>query len=102
MKVKCEKQVWNVNDLFSTLSNPQAQDSSDDTIINSSVNEDYADTFEHDGSVSASVASRKKLPVGKLLPQGKSPLPSPWSRKAGSESESEDSISHTGITGMAL
>ncbi|XP_012936215.1 centrosome-associated protein 350 [Aplysia californica] len=71
----------------------KALDSSDDTLINSSANDDYADTFEQDGT--ASVTSRKKSSVGKLLPQGNSPLPSPWSRKTGSESESEDSISHT-------
>ncbi|CAL1535795.1 unnamed protein product [Lymnaea stagnalis] len=71
----------------------KAQDSGDDTIITSIANDDYADTFEHEGP--SSVSNRRKSPVGKLLPQGNSPLPSPWSRKTGSESESEDSISHT-------
>ncbi|XP_071097553.1 centrosome-associated protein 350-like [Haliotis cracherodii] len=64
----------------------------DDTIVNSSAVDDYNnDTFEQD----TTVTSRKKSPVGRFLPQGSSPLPSPWSRKGGSESESEDSISHT-------
>ncbi|GFR60073.1 centrosome-associated protein 350 [Elysia marginata] len=71
-------------------------DSSDDTLINSSANDDYADTFEPDATSASLANQRKKSPVGKLLPQGNSPLPTPWSRsKTGSESESEDSISHT-------
>ncbi|RUS88461.1 hypothetical protein EGW08_003798 [Elysia chlorotica] len=74
----------------------KALDSSDDTLINSSANDDYADTFEHDMTPASVTNLRKKSPVGKLLPQGNSPLPTPWSRsKTGSESESEDSISHT-------
>ncbi|GFN76393.1 centrosome-associated protein 350 [Plakobranchus ocellatus] len=74
----------------------KAHDSSDDTLINSSANDDYADTFEHDATPVSLANQRKKSPVGKLLPQGNSPLPTPWSRsKTGSESESEDSISHT-------
>lgn len=64
-------------------------DSSDDTIINSSVNEEE----ETEGR---SRSKGKKSPVGRLLPPGNSPLPQPWSRKTGSESESEESVSHTG------
>ncbi|XP_055958069.1 centrosome-associated protein 350 [Patella vulgata] len=65
-------------------------DSSDDTIVNSSVNDEYTnETFEADTSV-----SRRQKPLKRYLPSG-SPLPSPWSRRTGSESESEDSISHT-------
>ncbi|XP_055897249.1 centrosome-associated protein 350-like isoform X3 [Biomphalaria glabrata] len=71
----------------------KAQDSGDDTVINTTINEDYPDTFERE--LPSSISSRRKSPVGKLLPHTNSPLPSPWSRKPGSESESEDSISHT-------
>ncbi|KAH9508836.1 hypothetical protein Btru_050193 [Bulinus truncatus] len=71
----------------------KAQDSGDDTAVTSAAIDDYPDTFEHD--MPSSMSSRRKSPVGRLLPQGNSPLPSPWSRKPGSESESEDSISHT-------
>lgn len=67
----------------------QMLDSSDETIINSSVNEEEeADSPGHDRG--------KKSSVGRLLPPGNSPLPVPWSRKTGSESESEESVSHTG------
>ena len=62
-------------------------DSSDDTIINSSVNEEDETEVRSKG---------KKSPVGRLLPPGNSPLPQPWSHKTGSESESEESVSHTG------
>ncbi|XP_059175915.1 centrosome-associated protein 350-like [Physella acuta] len=71
----------------------KADESGDDTLVNSLANEEYPDTFEQDGI--SSMSNRRKSPVGRLLPQGNSPLPSPWSRKTGSESESEDSISHT-------
>lgn len=69
-------------------------DSSDETLVNSSANDDYVDTFEPDGL--PITTSHKKSSVSKRILRGSSPLPSPWSRRTGSESESEDSISHTG------
>ncbi|KAL8608223.1 hypothetical protein ACOMHN_016678 [Nucella lapillus] len=71
-------------------SSPEKRDSSDDTIVNSSVNEEDETEVPTRGS-----SKGKKSPVGRLLPPGNSPLPQPWSRKTGSESESEESVSHT-------
>lgn len=74
-------------------SSPEKQptaDSSDDTIINSSLNE------EEESESPPGRTKGKKSPVGRLLPPGNSLLPQPWSRKTGSESESEESVSHTG------
>ncbi|BFZ05882.1 hypothetical protein BsWGS_08921 [Bradybaena similaris] len=71
----------------------QVVDSSDETLVNSSANDDYVDTFEPDGL--SVTTSHKKSSVSKRILRGSSPLPSPWSRRTGSESESEDSISHT-------
>ncbi|XP_041369812.1 centrosome-associated protein 350-like [Gigantopelta aegis] len=63
------------------------------TSVAASVDGYENDTFEGDTSTNV---SHKKSPVRrKLMPAGSSPLPSPFFHKAGSESESEDSISHT-------
>ncbi|XP_046543377.1 LOW QUALITY PROTEIN: centrosome-associated protein 350-like [Haliotis rubra] len=71
----------------------------DDTIvqIQASVVDDYNNDIALSRTPLLTPSRKKSLGGGWFLPQGSSPLPSPpWSRKGGSESESEDSISHTG------